>query len=98
MGALPQSAAAAALLVAMMLPSGATSAVQPGRIMVVVSRSSTTAGPARQVPGESPALEYTGVRTGSAPRSNTTSRAARLDTAGPTGPECSSGSTLGLSA
>jgi hypothetical protein len=56
--------------------SGRTWADQPGRITMVVSRSSTTAGPVMRTPGFSAGRWYTGVSRGGSARSNRTGRLA----------------------
>jgi hypothetical protein len=56
--------------------SGRTWADQPGRITMVVSRSSTTAGPAMRAPGFSAGRWYTGVSCGGSARPNRTCRLA----------------------
>jgi hypothetical protein len=56
--------------------SGRTWADQPGRITMVVSRSSTIAGPGMRAPGPSAGRWYTGVSRGGSARPNRTRRLA----------------------
>jgi hypothetical protein len=65
--------------------SGRTWADQPGRITMVVSRSSTTAGPGMHIPGSSAGRWYTGVSCGGSARPNRTRRLAAARAAPPAG-------------
>src|SRR5258705_4705543 len=62
------------LLSAISEPSSATSTTQPGRITVVVSRSSTIAGPTSRWPRPRSVRRYTGVSKAAAMRSKRTVR------------------------